>query len=67
MVGMWPTRRSAGRSVAGGRVTGRRNQPVTPEGWAAMEEAKSLAAELHQVRQRQFGLAALRGGAACTG
>lgn len=33
---------------------------MTPEGWAAMEEAKTVAVELHRVRKTQFGLAARR-------
>lgn len=44
-------------------MTGRRSRPVTPEGWAAMEEAKAVAVELHAVRRTQFGLAARRRGA----
>ena len=44
-------------------MTGRRKQPVTPEGWAAMDEAKDVAVELHKARARQFALAARRRGA----
>lgn len=38
----------------------RRPRPVTPEAWAAVEEAKALAVTLHEVRRTQFGIAARR-------